>query len=181
MEQNLGQNPPAFSRFSRALGVLAAVLCLFLLAVPLYYPRRYGGMIAKAATEYGVSPALISAVIFAESGFHPNAESAAGAKGLMQLVEPTAYFCAKKIGLSYSPQKLVDPAYNIALGTFYLSYLLKKFGSEPLALAAYNAGEGNVRQWLADGLTEPPFPETKRYVDRVLRAKHFYRILGVKG
>lgn len=132
----------------------------------------------------GVEPALVYAVIKAESGFSEKAESRAGAVGLMQLLPSTAQFIAEKNHVEYSPERLKESGYNVRLGCMYLGYLLERFGEET-ALAAYNAGEGTVLKWLKDPrfspdgerLSEIPYPETARYVKKVIKFRKIYRFL----
>ncbi len=154
--------------------VVAVVLvgvwfCLFYLLFPL----RYTGEISAAATEYGVEPALIAAVINAESGFNKNKISSKNAIGLMQLLPSTAEYVTDK------PCDLFNAAENIAVGTKYLAYLIDKFGDVNTALFAYNAGEGNVTRWLNEQqvkeLTSCPFAETNAYVAKVQKSVKFYR------
>ncbi len=122
------------------------------------------GTIAHHSRQHRLDPALISAVIKAESDFDPDAVSRAGAIGLMQLMPETAQRLAIRDPF--------DPEENIAGGARYLRYLLDRFnGNLPLALAAYNAGATRVEQYE----TLPPFRETRRYVKKVLR---FYRMFG---
>ncbi|MFD0588092.1 lytic transglycosylase domain-containing protein [Paenibacillus sp. GCM10027627] len=130
----------------------------------------FAGIIQQAAAKYGVSPALISAVIATESGFNPLAESHAGAKGLMQLMDGTA----RGLGVTDS----FDPVQNVEGGTRYLAMLLRKYnGNEAVALAAYNAGPGRIDRLgistdeeLWAKLHELP-QETQRYVAKVQGAK----------
>jgi soluble lytic murein transglycosylase-like protein len=127
-----------------------------------YYPsaarKRYQSDILQAARAYQLEPALIHAVISAESGYNPLARSAKGARGLMQLMPDTA----KRYGVN-NP---LDPQQNIYGGAAYLRDLLRLFGNDlKLALAAYNAGEGTVMEY---GNRIPPYLETTQYVPKVL-------------
>ena len=104
----------------------------------------------RAAQEYDVDPALILAVIWVESRFVEKAKSPAGARGLMQLMPATASGLAKQLGESRA--RSFDPAFNVRAGTYYLARLRERFdGDVRLALAAYNAGPGNVRKWTDGG------------------------------
>ena len=133
----------------------------------------YEQLITAAANKYGVDPSLVKAVIQTESGFRPNAESSAGAKGLMQLMDGTA----RGLGVSNS----FDPAQNIEGGTKYLGYLLRKYdGHLQVALAAYNAGPGRVDRLginteadLAAKRSTLPL-ETQKYVDKVTDALRMF-------
>ncbi|WP_332237527.1 lytic transglycosylase domain-containing protein [Sporolactobacillus sp. KGMB 08714] len=117
----------------------------------------YSGIIDAMSKKYSVDARLISSVIAAESGGNPNATSAAGAQGLMQLMPGTA----RSLGVSNA----YDPVQNVEGGTKYLRKLLNQFGGNTsLAVAAYNAGAGNVSKY--GGI--PPFAETQAYVKRVL-------------
>jgi soluble lytic murein transglycosylase-like protein len=117
---------------------------------------KYADLINGAAARFGVEPTLVAAVTRAESNFNPRAVSGAGAKGLMQLMDGTA----RMLGVKDS----FDPAQNVEGGTKFLGEMLKKFKKPELALAAYNAGPGNVAKY--GGV--PPFKETQTYVKRVL-------------
>src|SRR5262249_47646908 len=131
-----------------------------------------------------LDPALIAAVIYAETKFDPRS-SAAGAEGLMQIMPQTAAFLAHRSGATtFTTADLATPAVNIAYGSYYLRYLLNEYhGNTTLALAAYNGGESNVDRWVADArahghkltVSEIPFPETRAYVTRVLSAQRKYR------
>lgn len=124
--------------------------------VPLYV-KPYNRIIAKAATEHQLDPALIRAVIHAESSFRPQVISKKGAVGLMQLMPQTS--------ATLGVQDANHPEQNINAGSRYLAQLLKQHNNDlTLALAAYNAGPGNVKRY--NGI--PPFAETQAYVERVV-------------
>ena len=124
---------------------------------PLFH-SRFDKMIVDAAKKFDVDAALVSAVIKAESDFNPHEMSHKGARGLMQLMPSTA----ARFGVVDS----FDPAANVYGGVRYLRWLLETFhGDADLAVAAYNAGEGNV--WKYNGV--PPFRETITYINRIAR------------
>ncbi len=147
-------------------------------------PLQYSAVIRQQAEAKHIDPALIAAVIYAETKFDPSTSSA-GAEGLMQILPQTAAFLAHRSGAtSFTTADLATPRVNIAYGSYYLRYLLDTYhGSRLLALAAYNGGEANVNHWLAaahaDGsrfrVRDIPFPETRAYVARVLQAQRDYR------
>ena len=128
--------------------------------------NRYHSLIVKTAYQYKVEPAIIKAIIMAESGFNPKAVSKVGARGLMQLMPRTA----RSLGV----EDIFKPAHNIDAGVRYFKYLLDKYDGEiKLALAAYNAGSDNVRKY--GGV--PPFKATKFYINKVLRYYEAYRTI----
>jgi soluble lytic murein transglycosylase-like protein len=128
--------------------------------------NRYQLLIIDAAYRYNVEPAIIKAIIMAESGFNPKAISRVGARGLMQLMPRTA----RSLGVEDS----FKPAHNIDAGVRYFKHLLDQFDGEiKLALAAYNAGSYNVRKY--GGI--PPFKETKFYINKVLKYYEAYRMI----
>lgn len=139
--------------------------------------------IREQAKQKQLDPALIAAVIYAETKF-VSRESSAGAEGLMQILPSTAEFLAKRSGgTEFSTEDLAHPAVNIAYGSYYLRYLIDHYGGEELpAIAAYNAGLTNVDRWVAKAREEGrslsadeiPFPETRDYVKRVLSAEAAY-------
>jgi peptidoglycan lytic transglycosylase len=148
-------------------------------------PLRHDDIIRQQARDKGLDPALIAAVIYTESRFRDQT-SDAGAKGLMQIMPRTADYIARKSGgTAFVQGDLATPQVNISYGSWYLRYLLDKYGGNKiLALAAYNAGEGKVDGWWRDAAARGerfriaahiPFPETRDYVTHVLQARRDYR------
>jgi soluble lytic murein transglycosylase len=147
-------------------------------------PLDHADIIRQQAREKQLDAALIAAVIYAETKFVPRASSA-GAEGLMQILPATASFLAHRSGATtFTTADLATPQVNIAYGSYYLRYLLDRYGhDETLALAAYNGGAGNVDSWLARTrnqgqpftLASIPFPETRAYVVKVEQAQRDYR------
>jgi soluble lytic murein transglycosylase len=138
------------------------------------YPLRYSEYVRVHARENGLDPALLAAVIYQESKFDAGAESNSGAIGLMQLTPATAHGIAIRTGGSrFQTQDLLDPEINIRYGSWYLANLFRKYGNERLVLAAYNAGQGNVDRWRAEGKSIA-FSETRAYVSRVEHLKQVY-------
>ncbi len=148
-------------------------------------PLRHEDIIRQQAADKGLDPALIAGVIYTESRFRDQT-SHAGAKGLMQLLPSTAHDIARKSGgTAFVQGDLANPQVNISYGSFYLRYLLQRYGGNVvLAIAAYNAGEGRVDQWIFDARHKGetfdrarhiPFPETRHYVEQVLDARGRYR------
>jgi len=168
--------------------LLLAVLAAAVLFVPWFwrmlYPLPYRDIIFAQAEAADIDPYLAMAVIRVESKFRPKAQSVRGARGLMQLMPETAHWVAQQIGEEFHPDLLFDVEYNTKIGCWYLARLLKDFeGNLALALAAYNGGPNNVRQWLKEGtwdgavenLHRIPFPETRDFVERVLEGYEAYR------
>ncbi|HEX9160609.1 MAG TPA: transglycosylase SLT domain-containing protein [Thermoanaerobaculia bacterium] len=123
----------------------------------------YGSLIYREAKRNGLAPELVAAVIEAESDFRPRLVSNKNALGLMQIVPET--------GRLMGAEDLFNPAQNIAAGTKYLRYLFDRFSDQRIALAAYNAGEGNVEKF--GGI--PPFQETINYLQKVSARTNHYR------
>jgi soluble lytic murein transglycosylase len=162
-----------------ALVGCAAALYVIVVEPPWFerirYPLRYSEYVRVHAREHGIDPALLAAVIYQESKFDAGAESRSGAIGLMQLTPATARGIAIRTGGSrFRTTDLLDPEINIRYGTWYLANLFRKYRNERLVLAAYNAGQGNVDRWRAEGKSIA-FAETRAYVDRVEHLKHVYR------
>lgn len=153
----------------------------------MFYPLKYKDEIMYYSKQYNVDPYLVFSVVKSESGFNPNAVSSKNAIGLMQVLPDTASWVSKNIGIKgYSDKLLFNPDYNIQIGTWYLSYLLRQFDNNiQLAVAAYNGGSGNVTSWLKDKrfskngneLHNVPFPETDKYIKKVLNNYRMYKML----
>lgn len=151
------------------------------------YPYDYQDTINFYADRYEVDRNLVASVILAESKFRQDATSVHGARGLMQIMPETGSWIATQIeDDSFSVDKLYNVNMNIKYGIWYLSELQTEFeGNEVLALAAYNAGRGNVYEWMEKyhwninfkDYTKIPFPETREYVKRVLENKKHYNKL----
>lgn len=149
----------------------------------LNYPREFSEYVEKAASDYDLDPALIYAVIRTESGFDPDAESHAGACGVMQVMPSSFEWLQEKRGEEgmYTTEDLYNPAVCIDYGSYLLKYFYDYYGTERSAVAAYNAGFV-VGDWLADenyssdgvNLDVIPYPETSTYVERVENAKEMY-------
>ena len=181
-------------RRRRTLGALVVVALVVVIGVmisrvdyavnELTLPLGDASVIREQAAAKHLDPALIAAVIYAETKFEPRTSSA-GAEGLMQIEPETAEFLAKLSGgYRFTTSDLATPSVNVAYGSYYLRYLLDHYeGREMLAVAAYNAGLANVDRWVgkahAEGrqltVEEIPFPETRAYVQRVLAAQRAYR------
>jgi soluble lytic murein transglycosylase len=176
----------------RALVVLAVLAIVAVIVVPavkqiehaLSLPLRYTSLIRAQARDKHLDPALIAAVIYAETKFDART-SPTGALGLMQIEPATAEFVARRSGgVAFTVADLSTPSVNIAYGAYYLRYLLDRYNhDETLALAAYNGGETNVDRWLTAAhaanaiftVSSIPFPETRAYVERVERVQREYK------
>lgn len=150
------------------------------------YPLFHTDIIVKEAAAYELDPYFVAAVIYCESSGRETVVSHKGATGLMQIMPKTGEWIAEKLEMDdYSEERLKEPEVNIRMGCWYLSYLFKRYeGNSVHALAAYNAGPGNVSKWLEDPqytqdgqLTDIPFDETAAYVKKVLAAQEKYREL----
>ncbi len=151
------------------------------------YPLPFSRLIRRDASRYGIDPMLLASLIRQESGFQPAVVSGAGAVGLAQLMPFTARKWSRKLRIWYSRSRLTDPNYNLRVGGAYLQALIHEFGSVEAALAAYNAGEVRVSQWLADHhydgpaefVESIPFSQTRHYVQVVLNGSVIYtRLYG---
>lgn len=160
--------------------------------------RKYQENVARHKTTFrdiieyyaavnNIDPAFVAAVIKRESDYDPHAVSSVGARGLMQIMPDTGEWLAGKVGIyDYHPDMLFDPEINIRMGCWYLGYLSRKFGGDPITIAcAYHAGQGNVEDhWLpkysANGKTltldEIPKDDTKYYARKVYEAYAIYQL-----
>ena len=147
------------------------------------YIKDYEEYVINYAREYDIDSNLIYAIIKVESNFKKDAISNKEAKGLMQIMYPTAVDVAKVLNIDIDEQKILDPETNIKIGTKYISMLVSKYKDVSLALAAYNAGSGNVDKWISEGILKPngedieniPFKETNNYVRKILRDYKIYK------
>lgn len=145
----------------------------------LVYPLNYFQQVMKESALYGNNPALIISLIKEESYFNPDAQSGAGAMGLMQLMPATAYDTGVKNGYLFNTNDLLNPEFNIILGNIYYSGLRQTLNNnDMLAVASYNGGIGSVQRWLNnfeysdidEFLEQIPYDETKNYVEKVFKS-----------
>lgn len=181
----------------RAILIIAIIIILLLIVFRVwkaqnvilrqFYPMLYKTQVEKYAKEYDIDKLYIYAIIKAESNFNEKANSQSGAKGLMQIMDSTAKDIAKTIGINNEEEfDLYNPSINIMLGTKYFSDLLKEYnGNIDLALAAYNAGKGNIKKWIENGIIKAdgsdieniPFKETNMYVRKIKQNYKMYQDL----
>ena len=172
-------------------GVLLGCLALCFLGLRQYYraayPRGYQPIVEQEAAASGLDPALVYAVIRSESGFAPAAQSPVDARGLMQLTPDTFQWVRYRLGEEggVPSEVLYQPEENVRYGCANLGLLLREFGGEAEALAAYHAGRGSVSRWLEDSrysrdgesLDVIPYGDTNRYVKKVLETREVYHRL----
>ena len=172
--------------FLTCLLLLVLAIVLILKLPPVLYPATYNNVVQSSAKENNIDPMLVFALIKAESNFNKDAVSASGAVGLMQLMPDTASWISNKMGIDYEEAELTDVRTNIKLGTWYLSYLLNEYDNDvALAVVAYNAGYGNVNEWLKNGVWDGtledssniPYEESRDYLRRVLANYDKYKSL----
>lgn len=168
-----------------AFVIVSAVKAVYKLVMHAMYPVRYYEYIDKYASEYDLDEYLVMGVIKAESNYIHDAHSGV-AHGLMQLTPETALWISDELKTDFSETDIEDPETNIRMGCFYLSYLISHYNNNvDVALAAYNAGMGNVSKWLSnseyskDGvnLSYIPFKETREYIKKVNEYKQTYKKL----
>ena len=149
------------------------------------HPLKNTELISANARRNHVDPYLIAAIIYEESRFRQDSRSRAGAVGLMQIMPDTALWISQKTRQPYDGASLSRPENNIAMGAWYFSWLRQKYGSENLALAAYNSGDQNMDRWLRDRgrlsedgvISSIPYPETREFVRKVQLSREVYRRL----
>lgn len=181
-----------------ALTILS-IFVLLVLAVLLFFGLRGGydtyvrshfrlehyDTVMKACNDFGMSPSLVYGIIRTESGFNERAHSVADARGLMQVTQTGLDWAQIRTDEfdGVTVNDLYNADINIRCGVYLLSLLSEEFDSEQAVIAAYNAGIGNVEEWLEDPaysydgstLHTVPFEETRHYIDRVLSSKHIYQ------
>lgn len=147
------------------------------------FPLPYPELVARFAEKQSIDPDWVYSIMRRESLFMRDIGSGAGAQGLMQLMPSTARWINRQAGLHVSPLTLTDPAVNIELGAAYLAHMAERFGGRyPLAIAAYNAGPGRIRDWLPDvplpgdvWVDTILFDETRAYARAVLAGMVTYQ------
>ncbi len=164
------------TRIARWIVIALLLFILTVAGLKLLYPFPYRTQITHWTSKYKIDSYLVAAIIRTESHFRPHAVSSAGAIGLMQIMPATGEWIAGKIRIEgFTASGLSDPATNIRLGTWYLRYLIDRFGDTSTALIAYNAGPGNAERWRTSD--DAVFPETSEYVRRVRSGERVYRSL----
>ncbi len=167
--------------------ILSGILKIQNFILKKIYKTQYSEYVYKYSEENDIDPLLTFAIIKAESNFKPDIKSKSGAIGLMQLMESTALEEAKEVNeVITTIETLYEPEINIKIGTKYYAKLLKKYNNNTvLALAAYNAGIGNVDSWIKQGkikedgsdIEKIPFKETNNYVRKIIRDYKIYQKL----
>lgn len=165
--------------------IIAKIFNVKQIILKIIYPNKYSQYVEKYAEQFNIDPLLIYSIIKAESNFNKDAKSSSGAKGLMQLMDATAEEIAYKINEPLIiKESLYDPEKNIKIGTKYYSELIESFnGNMLLALTAYNAGIGNVNNWIAEGsirsdgtdIENIPYKETNMYVRKIVNNYKMYQ------
>ncbi len=175
--------------------LVAIFVCLIFSVLILYYgtlsvlktlyPCSYADIVEKHSTYNNLSPYFVYAVIECESGFDPEAVSHVGAVGLMQIMPDTFEWISSRLGEKRDFSQATMPEVSVRYGCHLYGYLLERYESEEVALAAYHAGMGSVDKWLkderysSDGKTlhTIPFPTTAKYVKKVIKTKNIYEKL----
>lgn len=147
------------------------------------YPKQYDEFVEQYAKEYNLNSNIVYAIIKNESNFDKDISSNKGAIGLMQIMQETGSEVANRINVETF--NLLDAKTNIQIGTKYFSELYQKYNNTNLALAAYNAGTGNVDKWIESGIIKVsgedieniPYKETNMYVRKVIQTEKIYEVL----
>lgn len=179
---------------SSPLGIISALILILVIGFSVYgeigrriqmqmYPQEYSDYVELYAEKYNVPTEIVFSVIHTESEFDPLAISSAGAVGLMQIT-PETYDWLLYVRKEEKVGELTDPRVNIDFGTYFISYLYKKFGDYNTVFAAYNAGVNRVSSWLEDDryssggrLIKIPFEETENYIKKVNNTMTKYKQL----
>lgn len=163
-------------------GIIITTILINKLMLKILYKKDYLEYVSKYSQLYNVDENLIYALIKAESNFEANAISNKNAQGLMQLMPSTAEEVANKNDIELNEENILEPEININIGTKYISTLLERYECVEVALAAYNAGIGNVDKWIENGIIKAdgsnieniPFKETNTYVRKIMRDYKIY-------
>ena len=173
-------------RFVKILIVILIIVFGLTYGFKKSFPKMYLDSVERYANKHELDPLLVLSIIKVESNFDNEAVSEKGAKGLLQIMEPTAHWVSRKMDMpNYSPDMLYNPDCNINIGVWYLKWLYDKYNNMDLAIIAYNGGMGNVDKWLKDKnysddgktLLKIPFEETSNYLLKVKSAYKVYKFL----
>jgi len=155
--------------------------------IKVFYPYNYKQTIVEHSQKYNLDPKLVATVIKAESNFYVFAKSKKGALGLMQITPATGEWISKKLGYEkFDEEMLYNPETNIKFGCWYIDYLSKHYNYNlKYVFSAYNGGEGNVDKWIENGtidgdisnVEDIPYPETKKYVQKIRTNYKIYKAL----
>ncbi|HZK43386.1 MAG TPA: lytic transglycosylase domain-containing protein [Syntrophomonadaceae bacterium] len=178
------------SRLPVAVWLVIILFLIIVLTFPkwitIFYPQPHRDIIFSTAYKHDVDPYLVFAIIRVESKYQVNAQSSAGAMGLMQIMPETAQWIAKQQNIDdFDLEDLYDAEININFGIWYISNLTQEYKEPPLIIAAYNAGRGRVNDWQNDEIWDGnrkeigkiPFPETRDYVKSVLKNYEAYKAI----
>ena len=174
------------AKFIKFILFLIIIFVLMFSAGRYIYKTKYIDIINTECAKYEINLTEILSIIKAESNFNPDAVSSKNAIGLMQITLETANWCCEIMNMDYvTKSDLCVPETNIKIGVYYYNYLLDRYNNINTALAAYNAGMGNVDRWLTDeqfskdgtNITTTPYPETNRYITKINNNIKIYKLL----